>query len=83
MRAWQRDAIRHIQQARKDAGLDVSDRIGLKLSATDGALKALKTHQDLLMHETLAKEFDIAEAETAELQVGEQDSISIKLAKVD
>jgi len=78
-----RDAIRHIQQARKDAGLDVSDRIGLKLSATDGALKALKTHQDLVMHETLAKEFDIAEAETAELQVGEQDSIGIKLAKVD
>ncbi len=51
-----RDVIRAVQQARRDAGLSVSDRIRLTLDGRDDAIAAAKTHQDLLASETLALE---------------------------
>ncbi|MDR9443618.1 MAG: isoleucine--tRNA ligase [Microbacteriaceae bacterium] len=77
-----RDAIRHIQQARKDAGLDVSDRIGLTLGVTLGAMQALENHQDLLMHETLAKQISFEQITEAELSIGDDQKISIELEKL-
>lgn len=51
-----REAIRNIQIARKDAGLDVDDHIVLSLSTTDEALRtALTEHHELIEAETLAK----------------------------
>jgi isoleucyl-tRNA synthetase len=49
-----RDLIRQIQQARRDAGLDVSDRIALSVSGPDAVVAAFETHRDLVMTETLA-----------------------------
>jgi isoleucyl-tRNA synthetase len=49
-----RDLIRQIQQARRDAGLDVSDRIALSVSGSDEIVAAFETHRDLVMTETLA-----------------------------
>ncbi len=49
-----RDLIRQIQQARRDAGLDVSDRIALHITGPDQAIAAFETHRDLVMSETLA-----------------------------
>jgi isoleucyl-tRNA synthetase len=49
-----RDAIRWIQQERKNSGLDVSDRIDLVVEVDDTAREALETHRDLVGHETLA-----------------------------
>lgn len=49
-----RDAIRAVQEARKHAGLDVSDRIVLELIASPGDAQALETHTDLIAAETLA-----------------------------
>jgi isoleucyl-tRNA synthetase len=77
-----RDAIRHIQQARKDAGLDVSDRIGLTLGVTLGAMQAIENHQDLLMHETLAKQISFEQITEAELSIGDDQNISIELEKL-
>lgn len=77
-----RDAIRHIQQARKDAGLDVSDRIGLTLGVTPGAMQALDNHQNLLMHETLAKQISFEQITEAELSIGDDEKISIELEKL-
>ncbi|MFC5338237.1 isoleucine--tRNA ligase [Leucobacter denitrificans] len=50
-----RDAIRAIQEARKNAGLDVSDRIVLALNAAPEFAAALETHADLIAGETLAE----------------------------
>lgn len=52
-----REVIRHIQSARKKAGLNVDDRIGLSM-ITDNAetQEAIKTHQETIKHETLAVE---------------------------
>ena len=75
-----RDAIRHIQQARKDAGLDVSDRIHLSLKADSKSKSALEKHAELIAEETLATKLEISEGEGA-LAVGETGLIQIELAK--
>jgi len=75
-----RDAIRHIQQARKDADLDVSDRIILKLIADEDSLVALREHQQLIANETLATELSL-ESGTGELAIGESGQMQIVLAK--
>ncbi|MFA5607610.1 MAG: isoleucine--tRNA ligase [Leucobacter sp.] len=57
-----RDAIRAVQEARKQAGLDVSDRIVLALNATPEHASALERHADLIAAETLAVGFAVAES---------------------
>jgi isoleucyl-tRNA synthetase len=58
-----RDLVRAVQQARRDAGLDVSDRISLTISADAAAACAARTHADLIRRETLATSFDVREAD--------------------
>ena len=51
-----REVIRHIQAARKAAGLNVDDRIELGLNANEPELqKALTEHRDIIASETLAE----------------------------
>jgi isoleucyl-tRNA synthetase len=75
-----RDAVRHIQQARKDAGLDVSDRISLSLSADAGSIEALNTHSEFIASETLAIEVSITEG-AGDFAVGDSGQIGIAIAK--
>ena len=49
-----RDVIRAIQQARKEAGLEVSDRIAVQLAGDADLVAAVETHHDLITGETLA-----------------------------
>jgi isoleucyl-tRNA synthetase len=49
-----RDLIRQIQQARREAGLDVSDRIRLDVSGPADVVEAFETHRELVAGETLA-----------------------------
>jgi isoleucyl-tRNA synthetase len=56
-----REAVRLVQEARKSAGLDVSDRITLTWAADGDVADALREHADLLARETLA--VDVAEAD--------------------
>ena len=75
-----RDAVRHIQQARKDAGLDVSDRIHLSLVADEGSILALNAHEAFIASETLALELKIT-AGVGDLSVGESGLLSIEIVK--
>jgi isoleucyl-tRNA synthetase len=52
-----RELIRTIQEARKQAGLDVSDRIVLGITGSAGVEAALREYRDYLMSETLAIEW--------------------------
>jgi isoleucyl-tRNA synthetase len=54
-----RDLVRAVQQARKDAGLEVGDRISLTLALDDGAIDAVTAHRDLITAETLATSFAV------------------------
>jgi isoleucyl-tRNA synthetase len=57
-----RDVIRAVQQARRTAGLDVSDRIGLTVAGAPVVLAALEQHRDLVTGETLAASLDLLAA---------------------
>ncbi|WP_411136158.1 isoleucine--tRNA ligase [Streptomyces sp. C10] len=59
-----RDAIRLIQEARKNSGLDVADRIALRWQSTDEELRtALADHAGLISDEVLATDFAPGEAD--------------------
>ncbi|MFZ2013825.1 MAG: isoleucine--tRNA ligase [Nocardioides sp.] len=60
-----RDLVRAVQQARRDAGLDVSDRIALVVSADAATAEAARTHADLIRRETLATSYDVLEADVS------------------
>ncbi len=55
-----RDVIRAVQQARREAGLDVSDRISLTITGSQALWEATVTHQALIVDETLATQFGSA-----------------------
>jgi isoleucyl-tRNA synthetase len=61
-----RDLVRTVQQARRDAGLDVSDRITLTVSADAAVADAARTHAPLIERETLATSFEVREADVAQ-----------------
>ncbi|MEZ2371083.1 isoleucine--tRNA ligase [Arthrobacter sp. RCC_34] len=58
-----RDMVRAIQQARKDAGLEVSDRIRTRIGADLATVDALEAHRELVKGETLSLELDLATAD--------------------
>ena len=51
-----RDLVRHIQNLRKEIGLDVSDRIRIEYAAGDELAAAVAAHENYLAEETLALE---------------------------
>ena len=54
-----RDLVRAVQQARRDAGLDVSDRIALTVGGSDAVQAAARAHEQLITAETLATSYDV------------------------
>lgn len=54
-----RDAVRAVQEARKQAGLDVSDRIVLSLNVGPEYADALLAHASLIADETLSEGFAV------------------------
>ncbi|HLU38920.1 MAG TPA: DUF5915 domain-containing protein, partial [Planctomycetota bacterium] len=65
-----RDLVRVIQQARKDAGLHVSDRILLHVEPAAEARAALEAHRAWIAEQTLAEELQFA-APAAGMHVAE------------
>jgi len=78
-----REVVHAVQAARKNAGLEVEDRIALTLGGDDELLAAARAHEDYVAGETLATSlaFDgsSGEAESAEIE-GRHLSISVRLA---
>ena len=83
-----RDVIRAVQQARRAAGLAVTDRIGLVIAGSAAAQDALRTHRDLVAGETLAEAVDLvapdgldADPQAGEpVTVGDGETVRIRLS---
>jgi isoleucyl-tRNA synthetase len=77
-----RDLVRAVQQARKDSGLDVSDRIALVLGGSAGTLAAAREHEQLIARETLATSYSLVEAMTGtETALSDGEVATISVAK--
>jgi isoleucyl-tRNA synthetase len=78
-----REVVHAVQAARKNAGLDVEDRISLTLGGDDELLAAAREHEDYVVGETLATSLGFdgsqGESETAQIE-GRELSISVRLA---
>ena len=62
---YARDAIRVVQDARKENGLDVTDRIALTLSVPASDVAKVEQFRDLIAKETLATSFEVTEADSS------------------
>ena len=57
-----REIVRSVQDARKQAGLEVSDRIVLGVSGSGGVERALAAHRNYIMSETLATTWETGQS---------------------
>ncbi len=80
-----REVIRLVQNARKQAGLQVDDHIDLVLHTNDSALeKAISEYSDVIKHETLAESLKTSQGKLQHVTVAklEQTELTISLHKV-
>lgn len=77
---WAKDRIRELQDARRNAGLDVSDRIEVRLYVPDTRLDWATRHAGLIAGEVLAVRFEVLADATGAIELG--DGVSADLTKV-
>jgi isoleucyl-tRNA synthetase len=84
-----RDLVRAVQQARRDAGLEVSDRISLEVTGAEFVYRAVLNHRDLLTGETLTEHLSVTPdldaldrdaADVTEVTVGERFPARLRIA---
>ncbi len=79
-----RDVVRAVQQARRDAGLAVSDRITLAVAGDADVLEAVAAHAELIKSETLSTSLTLGNGQpgpATTATVGDHQSVSISLAR--
>ncbi|WP_440712617.1 isoleucine--tRNA ligase [Gordonia sp. FQ] len=76
---WAKDRIRELQDARRGAGLDISDRIVVRLVVPADKVATAQTHAGLISGEVLATEFSVAEGPAGAIELG--DGVTADLRK--
>jgi hydroxyquinol 1,2-dioxygenase len=80
-----RDVVRAVQQARRDAGVDVGDRIVLTLRADETAAAAVRTHETLIAAETLATTVQVVDTvfqqDDEAVAVGDGAQVTVEVAR--
>ncbi len=77
-----RDLVRAVQQARRDAGLEVSDRIALTVGGSEVLQSAARAHESLITAETLATSYDVTgPGEGTEVSLADDETATITVTK--
>jgi isoleucyl-tRNA synthetase len=78
-----REIVRAVQNARKDAGLDVSDRITLTLDGDDVLLNAAREHEAMIAGEVLATSVQYGPEPSATQVMVEDAALRIAVARLE
>lgn len=80
-----RELVRTVQDARKQAGLEVSDRIRLGVSGSAAVEEALAGHREYLMTETLASAWECGQGAPLFTAEREMDDLrwTIEISRMD
>ena len=79
-----RDVIRVVQQARREAGLDVSDRVAVTIEASPAITAATQAHRDFVAAETLATSLEFGPAGGVAFtgEAGDGETVRVAVARV-
>ncbi|MGG5175320.1 isoleucine--tRNA ligase [Pseudarthrobacter sp. J1763] len=77
-----RDMVRTIQQARKDADLNVSDRIRTTVTAAAAVIAALESNAELVKVETLTEEWELVVADSSNSSDASDAHVVVEKVKV-
>ena len=72
---YARDLVRTIQDARKEAGLHIADRIALALEVPADRVGAVETHTEFIAAETLATSLEVSASADGEVRVARLDKV--------
>lgn len=82
-----RDVVRAVQAARKDAGLDVSDRVHTRIEGPGTVIAALETYRELVAAETLTVDLELVDSGAADPRTDPAEdamnTVSVTVAKAD
>ena len=77
-----RDLVRAVQQARRAAGLEVSDRIALTIGGSEVVQAAARAHEQLITEETLATSYVVTDGADGDgVAVGEGEKATVSVAR--
>jgi isoleucyl-tRNA synthetase len=79
-----RDVIRVVQQARREAGLDVSDRVSVVVEGPSSVTAAVTAHRDFVAAETLATSVEFGAAGEGAFvgEAGDGESVRVAVTRV-
>jgi len=79
-----RDVVRVIQQARRDAGLNITDRIQVVVEASPEVTEAVRAHREFVAREVLAEqmEFGPVGADAFAGEAGDAEPVRVTVARV-
>jgi isoleucyl-tRNA synthetase len=77
-----RDVVRVVQQARREADLNVADRISLTVDAPDAVAAAIDMFRDFVAGETLATSMTVGSVDDGFAgEVGDGETVRIRVTK--
>ncbi|NMO03312.1 isoleucine--tRNA ligase [Gordonia sp. TBRC 11910] len=77
---WAKDRVRELQDARRNLGLEVSDRIVVRFVVGDDRLDWARTHAQLIAGEVLATTFDVETGAPGAIELGDGVSADVRKA---
>lgn len=81
-----RELVNRIQNLRKEAGFDVTDKIHISILKHNAINKAVEIHRDYIASQTLAKEIELVDFEpkgaTSNIEIDTDINTSIKVDKI-